>query len=90
MSKKHLEEKLSVIDEQIKQSKQNLLKNRIYSMKKNTISKSSISFEFVGYILVGSFLGYKMDTLFNTKPVFFLILVFIAFITFFIKVILSK
>jgi F0F1-type ATP synthase assembly protein I len=54
--------------------------------KKSTAIKSNIAFDLIAYTIVALVIGYKVDNFLKTKPIFIIIFVLLAFITFFIKI----
>lgn len=54
--------------------------------KKLLFFKENVAFDLIAYVLVGLFIGYKLDNFFKTKPLFIIIFVLLAFITFFVKI----
>lgn len=65
---------------------ENQSSSNISNQGKSTARKNNIAFDLIAYIIVALVIGYKVDNLLKTKPIFIIIFVLLAFITFFIKI----
>ena len=63
------------LEQKLKKPKENYYKNNGYSIG------LKISLDFISSIIVGALIGYGLDKIFSTKPVFFIIFLVLGIIT---------
>lgn len=82
---KDTKETLKQINEKLENLKKKNTNNIAYT-KKLLYIRENVAFDLVAYILIALFIGYKLDAFLKTKPLFIIIFIFLAFITFFVKI----